>query len=260
MNKIDNVNHPQHYKAPNGLEAIDVIEAFTSDMSGFEATHTGNALKYLLRWKHKNGLEDLRKARWYISRLIEKLDPDEESKHEAGLFSSEDELRNPIKRNLGMEIYPATKPSIDFIYQILEDAYNYQILEDAYKRKFSYDVGDMKGDIIDFGVPSFSYADYCMERVREMKFVSEDRDDSQKEEFFFTTEEKAREALGYMRDILQKYGRLSAADVFEMVHIPVTRIDNCYGWTTLNGVRVTRTVYGDYAIILPKRKEFKEEQ
>ena len=90
--------------------------------------------------------------------------------------------------------------------------------------------------------------------------AGEVRDDSQKEEFFFTTEEKAREALGYMRDILQKYGRLSAADVFEMVHIPVTRIDNCYGWTTLNGVRVTRTVYGDYAIILPKRKEFKEEQ
>lgn len=74
MDQNDNVNHPQHYKAANGLEAIDVIEAFTSDLSGFEATHTGNALKYLLRWKRKNGLEDLKKARWYLDRLIEKME------------------------------------------------------------------------------------------------------------------------------------------------------------------------------------------
>ena len=251
MNKIDNVNHPQHYKAPNGLEAIDVIEAFTAGLNGFEATHTGNALKYLLRWKHKNGLEDLKKARWYISRLIEKLDPDEESKHEAGLFSSEDELRNLIKQNLAMEIYPATKPSIDFIYQILEDAYN---------RKISYDVSDMKGDIIDFAVSSFSYADYCMERVREMKFVSEDRDDAHKEKFFFVTKREACEALDDMEHIVINYGRLSVADVFKMVNIPISPVDNCYGWTTLNGVCIARTDCGDYAIILPKRKKFKEEQ
>lgn len=74
MDQNDNVNHPQHYKAANGLEAIDVIEAFTADLSGFEATHTGNALKYLLRWKHKNGLEDLKKARWYLDRLIGKIE------------------------------------------------------------------------------------------------------------------------------------------------------------------------------------------
>lgn len=251
MNKIDNVNHPQHYKAPNGLEAIDVIEAFTSDMSGFEATHTGNALKYLLRWKHKNGLEDLKKARWYISRLIEKLDPDEESKHEAGLFSSEDELRNLIKRNLAMEIYPATKPSIDFIYQILEDAYN---------RKISYDVSDMKGDIIDFAVSSFSYADYCMERVREMKFVSEDRDCSQKEKFFFETEAEAIDALDYLKYILRRYRHISVADVADTLGAYCTYIDSMYGWTTLDGVYIAPTNDGYYAIILPKRKEFKGEQ
>lgn len=70
----DNVNHPKHYKAKNGLETIDVIEAFTADLTGIEAVCTANALKYVCRWKHKNGVEDLKKAVWYIERLIKKLE------------------------------------------------------------------------------------------------------------------------------------------------------------------------------------------
>lgn len=66
----DNVNHPQHYQSKSGLETIDVIEAFTEDLIGGEATNTGNVLKYMCRWKSKNGLEDLKKARWYLDRLI----------------------------------------------------------------------------------------------------------------------------------------------------------------------------------------------
>ena len=71
---MDNVNHPNHYKTPSGLETIDVIEAFTEGLNGFEATHTGNVIKYICRWKKKNGLEDLKKARWYLDRLIEKIE------------------------------------------------------------------------------------------------------------------------------------------------------------------------------------------
>lgn len=70
----DNVNHPSHYKSESGLEAIDVIKAFTSDLKGFEATHTGNILKYVLRWKHKNGIEDLKKAQWYLNDLINEIE------------------------------------------------------------------------------------------------------------------------------------------------------------------------------------------
>ena len=70
----DNVNHPKHYKSESGLETIDVIEAFTSDLKGIEATDTGNILKYICRWKHKNGLEDLKKAQWYLNHLIEKVE------------------------------------------------------------------------------------------------------------------------------------------------------------------------------------------
>lgn len=72
----DNVNHPDHYKSSSGLEAIDVIEAFTAELTGLEAVCTGNALKYILRWKKKNGVEDLKKARWYLNRLIKNLESD----------------------------------------------------------------------------------------------------------------------------------------------------------------------------------------
>lgn len=74
----DMVNHPSHYKSETGLEAIDVIEAFTFDLLGIEAFCTGNTLKYLCRWKKKNGLEDLKKARWYLNRLIDHVEKLEE--------------------------------------------------------------------------------------------------------------------------------------------------------------------------------------
>lgn len=68
------VNHPPHYQSETGLEAMDVIEAFTFDLMGYEAVCTGNALKYLCRWKKKDGLKDLKKARWYLNHLIEHVE------------------------------------------------------------------------------------------------------------------------------------------------------------------------------------------
>lgn len=73
-NGLDMVNHPKHYKAKNGMEVIDVIEAFTANLSGYEATHTGNVIKYICRWKEKNGLEDLKKAQWFLNRLIKNIE------------------------------------------------------------------------------------------------------------------------------------------------------------------------------------------
>ena len=73
-NGFDMVNHPKHYKAKNGMEVIDVIEAFTASLEGYEATHTGNVIKYICRWKEKNGIEDLRKAQWYLNRLIKNIE------------------------------------------------------------------------------------------------------------------------------------------------------------------------------------------
>ncbi|GIP38326.1 hypothetical protein J31TS4_16060 [Paenibacillus sp. J31TS4] len=66
----DPVNHPAHYTA-GSVECIEAIEAATVGLLAGEAYNTGAAIKYLWRWKRKNGIEDLRKARWYIDRLIE---------------------------------------------------------------------------------------------------------------------------------------------------------------------------------------------
>lgn len=67
----DMVNHPPHYQSASGLEVINVIEAFTDDLVGMEAVCTANALKYICRWKKKNGVEDLKKAVWYLNKLID---------------------------------------------------------------------------------------------------------------------------------------------------------------------------------------------
>lgn len=68
----DNINHPQHYAGK--VECIDCLESATEGLNGIEAICTANAIKYLFRWKRKNGVEDLKKAQWYINRLIEKLE------------------------------------------------------------------------------------------------------------------------------------------------------------------------------------------
>ncbi len=78
---------------------------------------------------------------------------------------SEKGLRELIKRNLGKEIHPATKPSIDFIAKILDD---------AYKSGLSYDVSDMKNAAIRFASMSTHQAEYCLKQVVQMKFKSED--------------------------------------------------------------------------------------
>ena len=76
--EVDMVNHPPHYKSETGMEMINVIEAFTSDLKGIEATDTGNVIKYICRWKHKNGLQDLKKAKWYLEHLIAHVEKLEE--------------------------------------------------------------------------------------------------------------------------------------------------------------------------------------
>lgn len=64
------VVHPSHYNQ-DGIEVWDVINAYTKDLSGVEAFYAGNVIKYVLRWNHKNGIEDLEKAKVYIDKIIE---------------------------------------------------------------------------------------------------------------------------------------------------------------------------------------------
>lgn len=79
--KSEAVNHPNHYQSETGLETIDIIEAVTFDLKGVEAFDIGNVIKYISRFTKKNGLEDLKKAAWYLDHAIkhiEKLEKENE--------------------------------------------------------------------------------------------------------------------------------------------------------------------------------------
>ena len=95
---------------------------------------------------------------------------------------NEKAIRTIIKRNLCKEYHASTKPSVDFIYKTLEDAYNGGV---------HYDVTDMKNAVIAFGANSTNQSDYCLKLISKMHFKSEDiseNTDSNEKMIFFDTE------------------------------------------------------------------------
>lgn len=81
------------------------------------------------------------------------------------VIKSEAGLRKLIIRNMNKEIHPGTKPSIDFIFKILEDAYD---------SGMKYDISDMKNDIYAFAMNSTNQAEYCIKLVGQMHFKSDE--------------------------------------------------------------------------------------
>lgn len=71
--KPDMVSHPPHYNQ-GGIECIDAIKAATVNKRGIEAVCVANVIKYIWRYEAKNGLEDVKKAAWYVNRLIKELE------------------------------------------------------------------------------------------------------------------------------------------------------------------------------------------
>lgn len=67
----DNIN-PIHYRKGD-VECVDALRAATVGKTGIEAVCTANVIKYVWRYEEKNGVEDLRKARWYLERLIKEV-------------------------------------------------------------------------------------------------------------------------------------------------------------------------------------------
>lgn len=87
---MSRVDHPDHYQTPNGLEAIDVIEAFFHD-----SFHLGNVFKYLARAGRKGDyVEDLQKAKWYLQREIDRH------------ASADERLDRAAKEVAGMPVIP----------------------------------------------------------------------------------------------------------------------------------------------------------
>lgn len=81
------------------------------------------------------------------------------------VIKSEKGLRQMIRRNMEKEFHPGTKPSVDFIYKILED---------AYERGMKYDLTDMKNEIYAFAMNSTNQSDYCIKLVSKMHFKSDE--------------------------------------------------------------------------------------
>jgi hypothetical protein len=72
MSDDDKVNHPNHYKS-GGLEVIDIIETKLSP-DQIKGYYLGNIMKYIFRHEYKDGITDLKKARWYLDRLIQNVE------------------------------------------------------------------------------------------------------------------------------------------------------------------------------------------
>lgn len=68
---MDKVNHPSHY-TQGKYETIDIIEDITGEH--FKGYLVGNITKYISRFEHKNGIEDLKKSQWYLNKLIDYLE------------------------------------------------------------------------------------------------------------------------------------------------------------------------------------------
>lgn len=66
----DNVKSPGHYVSDKGFEVFDVQEAYIHDLKGMAASYWCNVVKYILRFQIKNGVEDLKKAKYYLEKLI----------------------------------------------------------------------------------------------------------------------------------------------------------------------------------------------
>lgn len=70
----DNIKSPKHYVSDNGIEVFDVQEAFIHDLKGMAASYWCNVVKYILRFQNKNGVEDLKKAKYYLEKLIDETE------------------------------------------------------------------------------------------------------------------------------------------------------------------------------------------
>lgn len=93
----------------------------------------------------------------------------EEKMIDTTLLKDEMHLRNVIKKSLRKEIHGATRPEIDMIAKVLDD---------AYKSGMTYDVSDMEHDILVFAMNSTNQSDYCIKKIKEMQFQSKDILDS----------------------------------------------------------------------------------
>ena len=143
-----------HYIYDGPGEVSDLV---SEHKDGIEIkTLLGNA-SLRRRFSNSNGVE--------IAKIRSGLAFKEKPVHDAKMMSNEKSIRDLIIRNLGKEIHPGTKPSVEFIKKVLDDAYESGV---------PYDVSDLHPDIYSFALSSTNHARHCIRTVQDMKFMSED--------------------------------------------------------------------------------------
>ena len=123
------VSHPKHYQSEKGIELIDVIEAFTADLTGIEAVDTGHLIRYSCRWMNKNGIQDLEKLMWYCQHLIDHLRENEANEEPL----SEVEMKHDAETILNSGLCFDTREKADDIITRLGDiieVYGYATVAD----------------------------------------------------------------------------------------------------------------------------------
>ena len=229
---IDNmVSHPDHYKSETGLEVIDVIEAFTFDLHGIEATDTGNIIKYICRWKKKNGLQDLEKTMWYLQHLID---------HVKKLEEENDIPNNDSEKHSGRYPWDETNPWTK-VETVFKD-FNKTIIETLGEKK------DIPSDTED---KNNSWTNYYMDSV-----TFEDVD------ITFGMRSDAKYILDLVKNVIETYGVISVPDVYDLCNVSKSyHFDKAltdYGWdkSDVEKMKVIRT-RGGYTLVFPRPHQYK---
>ena len=123
------VSHPKHYQSEKGIELIDVIEAFTADLTGIEAVDTGHLIRYSCRWMNKNGIQDLEKLMWYCQHLIEHLREKEAKEEPLSEVEMKYDAETILKSGLCFDTCEKAKNVIGTLKNII-DVYGYATVAD----------------------------------------------------------------------------------------------------------------------------------
>lgn len=262
--KKDSVNHPSHYISKSGLETIDVLRSFTEGLNGIEAVCTGNALKYLCRWKHKNGIEDLRKAVWYINYLIDNLEGPKEKIIPDSLQKKIDDFINKMSNPTGVK-YVVKVPEPWFTSKKEADRY-IQSLHDILDEKGYVTVRDAKEcagiapgtDDIKFGWTKvhtltdnpnvggdFNWRVTIVGRPVEIEHELTDvvlkKQTEEKSAclchvptFVFDSKNKAKKYIRGLRTLQNLNGYVTVSDAKELAGLIQDATDELYGWRSFD--------------------------
>lgn len=154
------VSHPKHYQSEKGIELIDVIEAFTADLTGIEAVDTGHLIRYSCRWMNKNGIQDLEKLMWYCQHLIDHL-REKEAKEEP---LSEVEMKHDAETILNSGLCFDTREKAEYIITRLGD------IIDEYGYATVADLDDLLGELPDEDDHDFAWLSTDRMKVEKTRY------------------------------------------------------------------------------------------